>query len=290
MSSAVDHDGEFVRRAAAELKAVRPAYQDLVDFYGDIFAAQEDARPRVRVEPFTLPPDQVRIKLKNGFPLIQVAEMRFDADRTAELLKELCRIAVERQSALAGPAKILLIHSAELAPLFPSFLQEDASRVTHAAEAMSVDPKALSFFFYHSLRPSLCRCQQQLSGYLADAPAWEKGYCPVCGSLPALAWLEADGRRILYCSFCWHSWALNRVVCPFCSNNDPHRLSYLHTDEEREYRLDLCDACRKYIKTVDSRNLVRRAYPPLEQIATLHLDIKAAEAGFEAGLAISLPA
>jgi FdhE protein len=155
---------------------------------------------------------------------------------------------------------------------------------------MGADPNALSFFLYHSLRPSLCRCAHDLSTCLTDAPAWERGYCPICGSPPALAWLDADGRRALYCSFCWHSWALNRVVCPFCGTHDPQRLSYLHADQERDYRLDLCDACRKYIKTVDSRNLVRRAYPPLEQIASLHLDIKAAEAGFEAGLAISLPA
>ena len=290
MGPGVEHDSEFVRQAAAELKAVRPAYQDLVDFYGDIFAAQEDVRLRVRIEPFTLPSDQVRIKLKDGFPLVQVAEMRFDAEASAALLQELCRIAVDRRSGLAESAKLLLKHSAVIFPLFSSFLHEDASPVTQAATVMGVDSEALSFFLYHSLRPSLCRCEHELSGYLADAPAWEKGYCPICGSLPALGWLEADGRRVLFCSFCWHSWALNRVVCPFCGTHNPQQLSYLHADEEREYRLDLCDACRKYIKTVDSRNLVRRAYPPLEQIASLHLDIKAAEAGYKAALAISLPA
>lgn len=290
MSPGIGYDGEFVRRAAAELKAVRPTYRDLIDFYADIFAAQEDARLRVRLDPFTLSPDRVQIKLREGFPLVQVSEMRFDAGTTAELLKELCRIAVDHRSGLAGSAELLLKDFAEIAPLFQSFLHADAGRATQAATAMGVDPKALSFFLYHSLRPSLCRCEKELSGYLADAPAWERGYCPICGSPPALGWLEADGRRVLFCSFCWHSWALNRVVCPFCDTHDPQRLSYLHSDEEREYRLDLCDACRKYIKTVDSRNLARRAYPPLEQIASLHLDIKAAEGGFEAGLAISLPA
>jgi hypothetical protein len=35
------------------------------------------------------------------------------------------------------------------------------------------------------------------------------------------------------------------------------------------------------VKTVDGRKLARPVYPPLEQVATLHLDLKAAEAGYE---------
>jgi len=35
---------------------------------------------------------------------------------------------------------------------------------------------------------------------------------------------------------------------------------------------------------VDSRQMARTSYPPLEQIASLHLDIKASEAGYEPGL------
>jgi FdhE protein len=289
MSSGVEHDSEFVRRAAAELTAARPAYRDLIGFYADIFAAQEDARLRVRLEPFTLASDRVRIKLKDGFPLIQVTEMRYDTDATAALLKDLCRIAVDRQSELAGSAELLLKHATEISPLFAGFLHDDASRVTHAAEAMGVDVKALSFFLYHSLRPSICRCEQELCGYLADATAWEKGYCPVCGSLPALAWLEGEGQRFLHCSFCWHRWAVPRALCPFCASRDPQALSYFYSEDEKDYRVDVCNACRKYVKTVDTRNLARGCYPPLEQIASLHLDVKAAEAGFEAGLAISLP-
>jgi FdhE protein len=73
-----------------------------------------------------------------------------------------------------------------------------------------------------------------------------------------------------------------RALCPFCSSRDPQTLSYIYSEDERDYRLDICSGCRKYVKTVDTRNLARGCYPPLEQIASLHLDIKAAEAGFEA--------
>ncbi|RPJ13122.1 MAG: formate dehydrogenase accessory protein FdhE, partial [Deltaproteobacteria bacterium] len=55
------------------------------------------------------------------------------------------------------------------------------------------------------------------------------------------------------------------------------------------YRVDACDSCRKYLKTVDTRVLNRRVYPALEQVASLHLDLKAAEAGYTAALTTASP-
>lgn len=288
MSANVEYGPEDVKRATADILAVRPAYAELIEFYGDIFAAQEEARPRVRIEPFLLPPDLVRIKRKDQFPLIQVEEMRFDLEVCQALFGELCRIAVDRRTKLAESAGILLKHSAGILPLFQSLLDGNEANIKEAAAAFGSTAEALSFFLHHSLRPSLCRCAQELAGFLSDDLVWEKGYCPICGSPPVLARLDADGQRFLFCSFCWHRWPARRAVCPFCDNSDPGRLSYLYSEEEKEYRLDLCDACRKYVKTVDSRNLARTSYPPLEQIVSLHLDIKAGEAGYKPGLPLPL--
>jgi FdhE protein len=284
MSVMLEYSSELVKRAAAEIIAARPAYRDLIEFYAEIFAAQEEARPRVRLEPFLLSPELVRVKRQDRFPLIQVEEMRFDPAAGEDLFEALCRIAVDRQSKLSGPAEILRPHSTDTARLFEGFLGGDEVRIKQAAAALGVEAGALSFFLYHSLRPSICCCEQDLSGFLTDELSWERGYCPICGSAPALARLEADGQRFLFCSFCWHRWPARRTVCPFCDNSDPGRLSYLYSDEEKEYRLDLCAGCRRYVKTIDSRQLARPLYPPLEQVATLHLDLKAAESGYESAL------
>jgi len=280
----VEYSSELVQRAAAEIIAAKPAYRDLIEFYAAIFAAQEDARPRLRLEPFLLSPELVGIKRKNQFPLIQVEEMRFDPEAGEDLFGNLCRIAVDCRSQLSGSAQILSRHLTEAAPLFQGFLGGDETRLKQAAAALGVEADALSFFLYHSLRPAICRCEQNLAGFLVDELSWEKGYCPICGSPPALARLEADGQRFLFCSFCWHRWPARRAACPYCGCGDPVRLSYRYSEEEPEYRLELCEACRKYVKTVDGRNLARSVYPPLEQVATLHLDLKAAEAGYESAL------
>ena len=45
---------------------------------------------------------------------------------------------------------------------------------------------------------------------------------------------------------------------------------------------------KTYIKAVDRRNADRIIYPPLEFVATLHLDIKAQEMGFNSGIQLEL--
>jgi FdhE protein len=288
MSTSVDYGPEQVERAAEALLALRPAYRELIGFYSAIFAAQEMARPRVRLTPSRLSPEGAVLKQKNQLSLIQASEMRFDPEVSRSLFAELCRIAIEGGSELSGPAGILVAHAAEVPALLQVFLAGDAERLNKAAGDLGAGSEALGFFLYHSLRPSLCRCAGELSALLNEAIPRDKGSCPICGSAPALGWLDEDGRRSLFCSFCWHPWPTRRVFCPLCGTSDPRRLSFLFSEEEKEYRVELCGSCRKYLKTVDNRHLNRPAYPPLEHIGSLHLDIKAAEAGYEPALPLAL--
>ena len=49
---------------------------------------------------------------------------------------------------------------------------------------------------------------------------------------------------------------------------------------KESYRIDLCDKCHHYIKTIDVRDL-EESDPSLEDLATLHLDVVAAQKGYE---------
>jgi FdhE protein len=278
---------ETVRQAAAGIIAARPSYRELITFYGRIFAAQEDAAGRVRLDPIPLSDDMVRLKRSEGMPLVMTSEMAFDPSVTETLLGEICRIAADGGAELSDAARRLSAGSVQAARLFAPFLKEQEAIVAAAADEMGVAPRALAFFLYHSLKPSLCRCSGQLSGFLEQGQPWEHGYCPICGSPAGLGCLDGDGSRFLICGFCWHRWPLQRLACPFCGSRDQQKLHYFYSEEEKHYRVDACDTCRKYVKTVDTRNLSRLCYPPLEQIASLHLDLKAAEAGYASGLPVA---
>jgi len=80
---------------------------------------------------------------------------------------------------------------------------------------------------------------------------------------------------------------VGRIFCPFCENTDSQTLKYFFSESEKGYRVDVCDKCRKYIKTVDTRTVDHPIHPPLEQISTLHLDMMAREKGLEGGASIT---
>jgi FdhE protein len=289
MNSSAEHTSKTVRQAADGIIAARPSYIELVTFYARIFAAQEDARLRISLPPVHLSDELIRIKRREQLPLVMASEMVFDPQVSEDLLGELSRIAIDSGSELAGAARALSGQSPKAAALFGPFLKAQEADILAGADAVGVEPKALAFFLYHSLRPSLCNCAAQLAAYLDPSPSGEQGYCPVCGSPPAIAWLEGEGQRYLFCSFCWHKWPLNRALCPFCGSREQEGLLYFYSDEEKEYRVDACQPCRKYIKTVDTRVPGRLFYPPLEQVASLHLDLKASEAGYTASWPTQLP-
>ncbi len=277
MSTPNNPQADIIRRAAAALIERLPAYRDLLEFHAAVFCAQEEARPAVRLAPAAAP-GTLSETLAGRAPLVRPSDLPFDPDATTILFAELCRLAIESGSGLAASARILVARPEAAVVLAAPFLAGEDEHLRQAAAGWKVEAPDLSFLIYHSLRPSLLRASGDLAPFI-NGCTWERGDCPICGSRPALGWLSAEGERFLHCGFCWHHWPLRRLVCPSCETSE--HLSYRYTDEEPEYRIDLCDGCRRYLKTVDSRNLPRPAYPPLEAVASLHLDIHAAESGYQ---------
>jgi FdhE protein len=143
-----------------------------------------------------------------------------------------------------------------------------------------LDKTIFSFFLHNSIRPSIEAGVEQLRGEL-DPEMWRKGHCPVCGSLPSLSLLKGEeGKRYLLCSFCGYQWRADRLCCPACDNKDQGSLGYFCGEGEEAIRIDLCDACHHYIKTIDYRAL-EESDPCLEDLATLHLDVLASGKGYE---------
>ena len=278
---------EQVNKAVDTVIKNNPAYADMLGFYGRIFAAQEESRGRLRIEPLQIPIDVLTVKAREKFPLIEIKDFPYDRDESTGLFVIICKLAKEANPKLAESAAILLdTDDPEVNPenLIRALLTGNEVIFENISQKFGIEKQSLGLIAYHSLRPSLCTGAIQLSAYLKKDEPWLKGYCPICGSFPILSILEGEGARSLICSFCWHQWPVKRVYCPFCDHSDAKKLHYMFSEEEQDLRVDLCNNCNKYLKTVDTRRAERLIYPPLEQVATLHLDIKAREEGFEAGV------
>jgi FdhE protein len=111
---------------------------------------------------------------------------------------------------------------------------------------------------------------------------YEGGNCPFCGSAPLLGVLRPENlgaRRSLLCSFCACEWPYRRVQCPMCGEDRNDRLS-IYTPEAPKYvRIDACETCKMYVKTIDL-SLHGTAVPIVDDIATVSLALWASENGY----------
>ena len=107
--------------------------------------------------------------------------------------------------------------------------------------------------------------------------------CPFCASAPVAAALREEGqgaRRTLVCSLCFTEWDYLRIQCPACEENRFDALPVYIADVPANARIDACDSCRTYIKTIDLTK-DGLAVPAVDDLASLPLDLWARERGYQ---------
>ncbi len=106
--------------------------------------------------------------------------------------------------------------------------------------------------------------------------------CPVCDSEPVVSVLREEqlgAKRTFSCSLCAHEWEFPRVLCPGCGEDRNDTLCVYTSEYFEHVRVDACDTCRTYVKTVDlTKNGL--AIPVVDELATLPLTLWAQEHGY----------
>lgn len=273
-----------IKQTADVIKKIRPVYQPILDFYSQVFLAQEESRAQVELSSIIISPDLLTMKQESQLPLIDPSEFLIDIKETGVLFSKICDLAHDLALELSKGAQVLKKalqeDKFELETVITAILNNQDAVLEQQAEKSGVQVSELIFFTYSSMVPSLQACSEQLETYLTSMPEMKKGYCPICGNQPDMAFFDEDGKRHLKCSFCSHRWGVGRMGCVFCENNDKDQQLYFFSNEEEEYRVNLCDHCHQYIKVVDLRKMDRAFFPALELVSSLHLDIKAREKGY----------
>jgi formate dehydrogenase accessory protein FdhE len=106
--------------------------------------------------------------------------------------------------------------------------------------------------------------------------------CPFCSRKPGLGVLRQQGdggSRSLICSFCLAEWQFRRILCPGCGEEDHSKLPVYTAAELDHVRVECCDTCKSYLKTVDlTKNGL--AEPLVDEIAAVPLDLWAQQHGY----------
>ena len=91
--------------------------------------------------------------------------------------------------------------------------------------------------------------------------------------------LGEGGQRSLVGSFCLAEWGIRRIVSPGSGEEDHAKLPVHTADELKHVRMESCDSCRTFIKTVDMTK-VGRAELSVDEMAPIPLDIWAERQGY----------
>jgi FdhE protein len=183
-------------------------------------------------------------------------------------------IAVEARAAAALVERLRA--AAGSRPVEPGRLL--AAAIAQDASLLGGDESLVPLADLASL-PLLQACGRR---FAERAAGWSQGHCPICGAWPTLAELRGlDRARRLRCGRCGADWASVPLLCPFCGNLDHESLPSLVPETGGDSRrVDACDRCRGYVKTLASLGALAPELLPLEDLASVELDLAALDRGY----------
>jgi len=120
------------------------------------------------------------------------------------------------------------------------------------------------------------------SGHSTSA-AMRHATCSICASEPICAVLrdqDHGARRSLVCSLCMNEWTFPRVLCTACGEGRFESLPVFTPQEIPHVRIDACESCHHYIKTIDMTK-DGLAVPIVDELAAVSLDLWAADNGYQ---------
>ncbi len=270
------------------LARLRPSHKEILEFYGAVLREQLKVREKIRPETL-LKKASFLPQEESDPPLLQGREIPIDLEAAKRVFRSLCRVTkgetrtlqegIERVEKETRSGKI------DMDRFLGEMTLSDARYTEEVSSSLGLSRDILTFLGRASIQPFLVEATATL-GDRVDLAEWSKGICPICAAPPLLSELaETEGQRLLICSRCGHRWKAFRMACPFCNTEDPEAHRYLFVEGDEAVRIDVCESCRKYIKTIDSRKMGQTIFPLLEDMGTLHLDMLAQEKGYQRGSA-----
>jgi FdhE protein len=235
-----------------------------------------------------LPIGYVAAKLTRGIPVLHAEPIPLPAHIFALTMREFTEHLARGGAgeAAAGLGRALDSHALDPASLLSACFGRDQRRVRFMASQAAVSPDLSWLVAELALAPFAyllqCRALQSDRTVIAAAVgAWDRGFCPACGSWPAMIEgapaASAHGRHVLLCSFCAARWQLSSYRCMYCGNDKESFVTAAPDPEQPGRRVQLCGECGGYAKVLDLSEPIEFPLAAVEDLASMDLDMIAIE-------------
>lgn len=255
---------------------------DIVAFYRDLDRVHREFTGEF--PPVELTERQRADYLDQQAPLLNYADLRLNREKVTRAFNEICRVFSRHRPQLgddlAEIEKALAAGEKDIRPLVEKAIWQDKRFLADFAAEHHLNGELLALVIFNAAKPFVTGYAGSLKPYVENG-GWLQNHCPVCGWQAALAVRTAgDDRRQLQCSLCDTRWAYKNLKCPHCLNEDHEAMKYLAVEDDEVFRVNVCEKCRGYIKTVNEANLAKKDDTLLTDVKTLHLDIIARREGY----------
>ena len=246
-----------------------------------------EALDRAPLPRLSLPPKYLAVKLSRGVPGFAGEPVPLPVPTMTRVLLELCEALATGGAGDAATHIRDLIATGQLdaGSLLAASFSRNQAAVRSGAAHRGLAADLVWLVGELAVSPFIHRLHGVLFEHATDDQlvqalrGWDRGYCPACGSWPAIAEV-VGGHRTLRCSFCASAWERTRYACIYCDEGSESFVTAAPVDTRKDRRLELCSRCRGYLKTIDLLDLSPFPLLAISDIETTDLDLAAMERGY----------
>lgn len=272
-----------VLSARPDLAPALDLQRRLLTLVSDLAGALENGRlPRL-----SLPQKYLAAKLARGVPVLAGEPIPLPVAALRPVLLRLCDALAEGGAGDAAThiRDAIASGNVECGSLLTASLSRNQSAIRTGAVHRGLAPDLVWLVAELAVSPFVHALQRTLLGGSGDElrsalERWNHGYCPACGSWPALAEVVA-GHRALRCSFCSSAWELTTYACIYCNESGEKFVTAAPDEERKDRRIEVCSRCGGYLKTADVPELSPFPLLSISDIETTDLDVAAMEHGYQ---------
>jgi FdhE protein len=255
---------------------------ELLNFYTEIFLAQEESAPRY----------ENLLRDKNFFqydilPALIIDSISFHdklKDELYDLLKKITAI-ISKMNQGMNFTLLLDNFKNDADFIICRLLKLNFVDLENRCRKYNLAIEEFIFVMHNLFKPMLIELRNQSGMDFTKKDEYFEKNCPFCGYLPNISKIveSKDNKLYLHCSICENDWSFPRLTCPACGSTEQSKQGYFEFEDNDLYRIYYCDDCKHYIKSIKVSKIEEDSNYDLavEDIITNFIDATMIDKGYK---------